>query len=128
MHIDLITVVPGLLEGPFSHSILKRAEEKGIATVRIHNLRDYATGKQKQVDDYAFGGGAGMVLMIEPIARCIEALQKERVYDEIIYMTPDGATFDQPMANDLSQKKNLLILCGHYKGVDQRVRDAFITK
>ena len=121
MNIDLITVVPGLLEGPFSHSILKRAEEKGIATVRIHNLRDYATGKQKQVDDYAFGGGAGMVLMIEPIARCIEALQKERVYDEIIYMTPDGATFDQPMANALSQTKNLLILCGHYKGVDQRV-------
>ena len=128
MHIDLITVVPGLLEGPFSHSILKRAEEKGIATVRIHNLRDYATGKQKQVVDYAFGGGAGMVLMIEPIARCIEALQQERQYDEIIYMTPDGATFNQPMANSLSQTKNLLILCGHYKGVDQRVRDAFITK
>jgi tRNA (guanine37-N1)-methyltransferase len=128
MHIDIISVVPGLLEGPFSHSILKRAEEKGIATVRIHNLRDYATGKQKQVDDYAFGGGAGMVLMIEPIARCIEALQQERQYDEIIYMTPDGATFDQPMANSLSQTKNLLILCGHYKGVDQRVRDAFITK
>lgn len=128
MHIDIISVVPGLLEGPFSHSILKRAEEKGIATVRIHNLRDYATGKQKQVDDYAFGGGAGMVLMIEPIARCIEALQQERQYDEIIYMTPDGATFDQPMANTLSQTKNLLILCGHYKGVDQRVRDAFITK
>jgi tRNA (guanine37-N1)-methyltransferase len=128
MHIDIISVVPGLLEGPFSHSILKRAEEKGIATVRIHNLRDYATGKQKQVDDYAFGGGAGMVLMIEPIARCIEALQQERQYDEIIYMTPDGATFDQPMANALSQTKNLLILCGHYKGVDQRVRDAFITK
>jgi len=105
MHIDLITVVPGLLEGPFSHSILKRAEEKGIATVRIHNLRDYATGKQKQVDDYAFGGGAGMVLMIEPIARCIEALQKERVYDEIIYMTPDGETFDQPMANTLFPKE-----------------------
>jgi tRNA (guanine37-N1)-methyltransferase len=128
MHIDIISVVPGLLESPFSHSILKRAEEKGIATVRIHNLRDYATGKQKQVDDYAFGGGAGMVLMIEPIARCIEALQQERQYDEIIYMTPDGATFDQPMANSLSQTKNLLILCGHYKGVDQRVRDAFITK
>ena len=128
MHIDIISVVPGLLEGPFSHSILKRAEEKDIATVRIHNLRDYATGKQKQVDDYAFGGGAGMVLMIEPIARCIEALQQERQYDEIIYMTPDGATFDQPMANALSQAKNLLILCGHYKGVYQRVRDAFITK
>ncbi|GMQ25995.1 tRNA (guanosine(37)-N1)-methyltransferase TrmD [Algoriphagus sp. oki45] len=128
MHIDIITVVPGLLEGPFSHSILKRAEDKGLAKVRLHNLRDYATGKQKQVDDYAFGGGAGMVMMIEPIARCIEALQKERQYDQIIYMTPDGETFDQPMANDLSLKKNLLILCGHYKGVDQRVRDKFITK
>jgi tRNA (guanine37-N1)-methyltransferase len=128
MHIDIISVVPGLLEGPFSHSILKRAEDKGLAKVQLHNLRDYATGKQKQVDDYAFGGGAGMVMMIEPIARCIESLQKERVYDEIIYMTPDGETFDQPMANDLSQKKNLLILCGHYKGVDQRVRDRFITK
>lgn len=128
MHIDIITVVPGLLEGPFSHSILKRAEDKGLAKVCLHNLRDYATGKQKQVDDYAFGGGAGMVMMIEPIARCIEALQKEREYDEIIYMTPDGETFDQPMANDLSLKKNLLILCGHYKGVDQRVRDRFITK
>src|SRR5690606_7328620 len=128
MHIDIITVVPGLLEGPFSHSILKRAEDKGLASVKVHNLRDYATGKQNQVDDYAFGGGAGMVMMIEPIARCIEALQKERAYDEIIYMTPDGETFDQPMANSLSLKKNLLILCGHYKGVDQRVRDKYITK
>jgi tRNA (guanine37-N1)-methyltransferase len=128
MHIDIITVVPGLLEGPFSHSILKRAEEKGIATVRVHNLRDYATGKQKQVDDYAFGGGAGMVMMIEPIARCIDSLQQERSYDDIIYMTPDGETFDQPMANSLSLEQNLLILCGHYKGVDQRVRDRFITK
>ncbi|MBN7809397.1 tRNA (guanosine(37)-N1)-methyltransferase TrmD [Algoriphagus sp. H41] len=128
MHIDIITVVPGLLEGPFSHSILKRAEDKGLATVRVHNLRDYAIGKQSQVDDYAFGGGAGMVMMIEPIARCIEALQKDRTYDEIIYMTPDGDTFDQPMANSLSLQKNLLILCGHYKGVDQRVRDKFITR
>ncbi|MDF2156812.1 tRNA (guanosine(37)-N1)-methyltransferase TrmD [Algoriphagus sp. CAU 1675] len=128
MHIDIISVVPGLLEGPFSHSILKRAEEKGLATIRVHNLRDYATGKQKQVDDYAFGGGAGMVMMIEPIAKCIETLQKERSYDEIIYMTPDGTTFDQPMANALSLQKNLLILCGHYKGVDERVRERFITK
>ena len=128
MHIDIITVVPGLLEGPFSHSILKRAEEKGIASVKVHNLRDYAKGKQKQVDDYAFGGGAGMVMMIEPIARCIEALQKERPYDEIIYMTPDGETFDQAMANSLSLKKNLLILCGHYKGIDERVRRKYITK
>ena len=128
MHIDIISVVPGLLEGPFSHSILKRAEEKGLATIRVHNLRDYATDKQKQVDDYAFGGGAGMVMMIEPIANCIEALQKERTYDEIIYMTPDGKTFDQPMANTLSMKQNLLILCGHYKGVDERIRERFITQ
>lgn len=128
MHIDIISVVPGLLEGPFSHSILKRAEEKGLATIRVHNLRYYATGKQKQVDDYAFGGGAGMVMMIEPIANCIEALQKERAYDEIIYMTPDGKTFDQPMANTLSMKQNLLILCGHYKGVDERIRERFITQ
>ncbi|MBN3520673.1 tRNA (guanosine(37)-N1)-methyltransferase TrmD [Algoriphagus lutimaris] len=128
MHIDIITVVPGLLDSPFSHSILKRAEDKGLASIRVINLRDYAMGKQKQVDDYAFGGGAGMVMMIEPIARCIEALQKERTYDEIIYMTPDGATFDQPMANALSLKKNLLILCGHYKGIDERVREKFITK
>lgn len=128
MHIDIITVVPGLLEGPFAHSILKRAEDKGLASVRVINLRDYSTSKQKQVDDYAFGGGAGMVMSIEPIARCIEALQKERTYDEIIYMTPDGATFDQPMANALSLSQSLLILCGHYKGVDERVRERFITK
>jgi tRNA (guanine37-N1)-methyltransferase len=128
MHIDIVTVVPGLLEGPFSHSILKRAEEKGLASVKVHNLRDYATGKQKQVDDYAFGGGAGMVMMIEPIARCLEHLQQQRTYDEIIYMTPDGKTFDQQMANELSLKGNLLILCGHYKGVDERVRERFITR
>ncbi len=128
MHIDIITVVPDLLTGPFSHSILKRAEDKGLASVKVHNLRDYASGKQKQVDDYAFGGGAGMVMQIEPIARCIEALKKTRTYDEIIYMTPDGKTFDQPMANALSLNQNLLILCGHYKGVDERVRERFITK
>jgi tRNA (guanine37-N1)-methyltransferase len=128
MHIDIVTVVPGLLDSPFSHSILKRAEEKGLASIRVINLRDYSMGKQKQVDDYAFGGGAGMVMMIEPIARCIEELQKERTYDEIIYMTPDGETFDQSMANELSLHQNLLILCGHYKGVDERVRERFITK
>ncbi|WP_291782584.1 tRNA (guanosine(37)-N1)-methyltransferase TrmD [Cecembia sp.] len=128
MRIDIITVVPGLLEGPFSHSILKRAEDKGLALVRIHNLRDYASGKQKQVDDYAFGGGAGMVMMIEPIAKCITALKSEREYDEVIYMTPDGKTFDQKMANELSLKANLIILCGHYKGVDERVRQKFITR
>lgn len=128
MHIDIVTVVPGLLEGPFSHSILKRAEEKGLASVKVHNLRDFASGKQKQVDDYAFGGGAGMVMMIEPIARCLEYLQQQRTYDEIIYMTPDGKTFDQQMANEFSLKGNLLILCGHYKGVDERVREKFITR
>jgi tRNA (guanine37-N1)-methyltransferase len=128
MRIDIISVVPGLLEGPFSHSILKRAENKGIAKVRVHNLRDYAIGKQKQVDDYAFGGGAGMVMMIGPIAKCIETLKSEREYDEIIYMTPDGETFDQKMANGLSLKGNILILCGHYKGVDERIREKYITK
>ena len=128
MRIDIITVVPGLLEGPFSHSILKRAEDKGLAMVRIHNLRDYASGKQKQVDDYAFGGGAGMVMMIEPIAKCIAALKSEREYDEVIYMTPDGETFNQKMANELSLKGNLIILCGHYKGVDERVREKFISR
>lgn len=128
MRIDIITVVPGLLEGPFAHSILKRAEEKGIAKVRVHNLRAYASGKQKQVDDYAFGGGAGMVLMVEPIVKCITALQSERTYDEIIYMSPDGKTFDQNMANELSLKGNIMILCGHYKGVDERVRQKWITR
>ncbi|PRY85879.1 tRNA (guanosine(37)-N1)-methyltransferase TrmD [Mongoliibacter ruber] len=128
MRIDIITVVPGLLEGPFSHSILKRAEDKGIAMVRIHNLRDYAGGKKKQVDDYAFGGGAGMVMMVEPIAKCIQALKSERDYDEVIYMSPDGKTFNQSMANELSLKQNIIILCGHYKGVDERVREKFITR
>ena len=128
MRIDIITVVPGLLEGPFSHSILKRAEDKGLAIIKVHNLRDYASGKQKQVDDYAFGGGAGMVMMIEPIAKCIEALQSERDYDEVIYMTPDGGNFNQKMANELSLKGNIIILCGHYKGVDERIRQKFITR
>lgn len=128
MRIDIITVVPGLLEGPFSHSILKRAEDKGLAIVKVHNLRDYAGGKQKQVDDYAFGGGAGMVMMIEPIAKCINALKSKREYDEVIYMSPDGETFNQKMANELSLKGNLIILCGHYKGVDERVREKFITR
>ncbi|GAB2620073.1 tRNA (guanosine(37)-N1)-methyltransferase TrmD [Belliella aquatica] len=128
MRIDIITVVPGLLDGPFAHSILKRAEDKGLAAVRVHNLRDFSTNKKKQVDDYAFGGGAGMVMMIEPIARIIEALKSERAYDEVIYLTPDGETFNQNMANELSLKGNMIMLCGHYKGVDERVRQRFITK
>jgi tRNA (guanine37-N1)-methyltransferase len=128
MRIDIISVAPGLLESPFSHSIIKRAQEKGLAEIHIHNLRDYGLGNYKQLDDTQFGGGAGMVLMIEPIDNCISKLQSERVYDEIIYMTPDAPTLNQSTANTLSLKENILILTGHYKGVDQRVRDKFITK
>lgn len=128
MYIDIITCLPQLLESFFAASILKRAQDKGLVNVQMHDLRAYALNKHKQVDDYAFGGGAGMVLMIEPIARCIRALQAERHYDEIIYMTPDGETFNQQTANKLSLKKNILILCGHYKGVDERVRQHFITR
>ena len=120
MRIDIITVVPELLQSPFEVSILKRAIEKGIVEVHTHNLRDYSTNSYKQIDDYQFGGGAGMVMMIEPIDKCISGLKSERNYDEIIYMTPDGKTFNQPTANELSLKENIIILCGHYKGVDQR--------
>lgn len=128
MRIDIITVLPELLQSPFEASILKRAIEKGLVEVHTHNLRDYATNAYKQIDDYQFGGGAGMVMMIEPIDKCISQLKAERDYDEIIYMTPDGKTFNQHTANELSLKENLIILCGHYKGVDQRVRDHFITR
>jgi tRNA (guanine37-N1)-methyltransferase len=128
MRIDILTVLPSLLESPFSDSILKRAQDKGLVEVHIHNIRDYSTDKHKKVDDYAFGGGAGMVLQIEPIDLCISKLKNERIYDEIIYMTPDGATLNQRMSNQLSTLKNIIILCGHYKGVDQRVRDLHITK
>lgn len=128
MRIDIITVLPELLTSPFEASILKRAIEKGLVEIHFHNLRDYVTDNYKQVDDYQFGGGAGMVMMIEPIDKCITQLKSERNYDEIIYMTPDGKTLQQRMANQLSMKENLIILCGHYKGVDQRVRDHFITK
>jgi tRNA (guanine37-N1)-methyltransferase len=127
MRIDILTILPELLKSPFNHSIIKRAIEKGIANVQIHNIRDYSQNKQKQVDDYAFGGGAGMVMQIEPIDLLISKLQSERVYDEIIFLTPDGETFNQQKANRLAVKKNLILLCGHYKGVDQRVRDHFIT-
>ena len=128
MRIDIIAVVPELLQSPFQHSIFKRAVEKGLASVHFHDLRQYGLGNYKQIDDYSFGGGAGMVLMIEPIDACISALKAERDYDEVIYLTPDGHTLNQPMANALSLKENIIILCGHYKGVDQRVRDHFITK
>ena len=128
MRIDIITVLPALLESPFSHSILKRAAQKGLVEVNLINLRDFAFDKHKAVDDYAFGGGAGMVMMIEPIARCIESLKAERTYDEVIYMSPDGEKLNQGISNKLSMDTNLLILCGHYKGVDERVREHFITK
>lgn len=128
MRIDIITVLPELLKSPFEASILKRAIEKGLVEVHFHNLRDYTEKSYNQVDDYQFGGGAGMVLMIEPIDKCISALKTERDYDDVIYMTPDGETLNQQMANRISLQGNLIILCGHYKGVDQRVRDMFITK
>ena len=127
MRIDLISVVPELLKSPFEASILKRAQEAQLVEVHIHNLRDYTTNNYKQVDDYPYGGGAGMVLMIEPIDKCISSLKAQRNYDAVIYMTPDGKTLDQPMANQLSLLKNIIVLCGHYKGVDQRVRDLFVT-
>ena len=128
MRIDIISVVPELMESPFGYSIIKRAIDKQLVEVHFHNLHDYANNVYRQVDDYQFGGGAGMVLMIEPIDKCISALKAERDYDEVIFLTPDGDTLQQKMANQLSLTKNLIILCGHFKGVDQRVRDHFITK
>lgn len=128
MRIDIISVAPDLLESPFNHSIVKRAKEKGLAEIVIHDLRKFGLGNYKQIDDTQFGGGAGMVLMIEPISNCIKKLQAERVYDEIIYMTPDAKTLNQSTANTLSLQENILILTGHYKGVDQRIRDLYITK
>ncbi|TKC00820.1 tRNA (guanosine(37)-N1)-methyltransferase TrmD [Pedobacter cryophilus] len=128
MRFDIITVLPGLLESPFAHSILQRAQKKGIAEIHVHNLREYTNNKQKSVDDYPYGGGSGMVMQIEPFSNCIEKLQAERVYDEIIFMTPDGVTLNQEMANELSGKENIIILCGHYKGIDQRIRDIYVTR
>ncbi|MBL0247149.1 MAG: tRNA (guanosine(37)-N1)-methyltransferase TrmD [Sphingobacteriales bacterium] len=128
MRIDIITLLPELLDGPFQHSILKRANEKGLLTVTCHNLRQYSTYAHKQVDDYAYGGGAGMVMMMEPIVNCIEQLKLQYAYDDIIYMSPDGELLNQPLCNYLSLKENLLVLCGHYKGIDERVRQHFITR
>jgi tRNA (guanine37-N1)-methyltransferase len=127
MKIDIVTVVPDLLDSPFAHSIMKRARDKGLLEVNCINLRNYAINERGQVDDYPFGGGAGMVLMAEPLANAIEDLKKQTVYDEVIYLTPDGDLFNQKMANTLSLKNNLLLLCGHYKGIDQRIRDHFVT-
>jgi len=128
MRIDILTILPALLEGPFSASIMQRAQDKGLAEIHIHNIRDYATNKHKNVDDYQYGGGAGMVMSIEPIAALIEKLQAERNYDEVIYMTPDGELLEQTHSNQLSLTQNLIVLCGHYKGVDERVRQHYITR
>lgn len=128
MHIDIITCLPRLVESPFNDSIMKRAQKKGLVEVNIIDLRNYSTDGHKSVDDYAYGGGAGMVMMIEPIDRCIQDLKSKREYDDIIYMSPDGELFTQSIANQLSLKKNLILLCGHYKGVDERVREHLITR
>jgi tRNA (guanine37-N1)-methyltransferase len=128
MRIDIVTVLPELLRSPFEASIMKRAIDKGLVEVHFHNLRDYTTNRQKSVDDYPYGGGAGMVMTVQPIDACITHLKSERTYDEIIYMSPDGETLNQKMANTMSMYENIIILCGHYKGVDQRVRDHFITR
>lgn len=127
MRVDIITIFPEMFDGPFSHSMIKRAQSKGLAEIRIHNLRDYSDNKHRKVDDYPFGGDAGMVMMMQPIAACIDKLKSERNYDEIIFMTPDGNLFDQPMANKLSMTTNIIIMCGHYKGIDERLREHYFT-
>ena len=128
MKIDIISVIPDLLQSPFAHSIMKRARDKQLLEVNVINLRDYTTYARAQLDDYPFGGGAGMVMMIEPLVNAIESLQKTTTYDEVIFLTPDGQTFNQKMANSFSLKNNLLLICGHYKGIDERVREHFVTK
>jgi tRNA (guanine37-N1)-methyltransferase len=127
MRIDILTLFPGIFDGPFNHSIIKRAKEKGIAEINLYDIREWSTNKHRTVDDYPYGGGAGMVMMIGPIARCIDDLKMKTSYDEIIYLSPDGDLLDQKLANRFSVKKNLLILCGHYKGIDERIREHFIT-
>lgn len=128
MRIDIITILPKLLDGPFDDSILKRAQQKELVEIHLHDLRKYSTDKHQKIDDYAYGGGAGMVMMIEPIDRCISSLKSKRSYDEVIYLTPDGMQFNQSMANELSLKENIIILCGHYKGIDERARETLITR
>lgn len=128
MRIDILSAVPNLMQSFFEHSILQRAKDKGILEIHLHNIRDHAANKHKQIDDYQFGGGAGMVMMIEPILACISVLQKERTYDEIIYMSPDGELLNQKMVNTLSLKENMIILCGHYKGIDERLREHIVTR
>lgn len=128
MRFDIITVLPDLLASPFAHSILQRAQTKGIVEIVVHNLRDYSVSRQKSIDDYPYGGGSGMVMQIAPFSACIDKLKGERDYDEIIFMTPDGVTLNQGIANELSTKGNIMILAGHYKGIDQRIRDLFVTR
>ncbi len=128
MRIDILTILPGLLDGPVNHSILKRAIDKGLAEIYVHNIRDYSTDKHRRVDDYAYSGDAGMVMMIEPVDRAIGKLKKERSYDEVIYMSPDGERFNQKIANSLSTLQSIILICGHYKGIDQRVRDHLVTR
>lgn len=128
MNIHILSAVPELMESPFNHSILKRAGERGLLNIKVHNIRKWAINKHNQIDDYQYGGGAGMVIMCEPLAKAIEELQQEQKFDEIIYVTPDGETFNQKTANQLSLKENILIICGHYKGIDQRIRDHYVTK
>lgn len=128
MRIDILTVVPGLLESPFAHSIVQRAIKKGLVEIHVHNIRDYTNDKHRTVDDYPYGGGAGMVMMVEPVVKSIEALKAERKYDLVLYMSPDGDLFDQKMANRFSLLQNILILCGHYKGIDERIREVFIDQ
>lgn len=128
MRIDIVSVLPELLSSPFEHSIMKRAQEKDLLEVVVHNLRDYGLGRHKQIDDYQFGGGAGMVMMCEPLANCLDDLQRERTYDEIIFLTPDGEQYRQGIANQLSLKENIILICGHYKGIDERIREHYVTR
>jgi len=128
MQIDILTIFPEMFEGAFKHSIIRRSQEKGIVTINLHNIRDYATDKHKRVDDYQYGGGSGMVMMIDPISKCIDKLSGQTKYDDVIFMTPDGEQLAQPLVNRLSTYQNILILCGHYKGIDERIREKYITR
>jgi len=128
MQIDILTLFPEMFDGPFNQSILKRAKDKGVVNIVLHNIRDYSTNKHKTVDDYSFGGGAGMVMMIEPVVRCIEQLKEKTTYDEVIYLSPDGELLTQKVANRISVLNNIILLCGHYKGIDERIREHFITR
>lgn len=127
MHFDIITCQPDLLSGPFSHSIMKRSQDKGLVSLVLHDIRDFGLGKHRQIDDYQYGGGAGMVMMVEPLSNCIDQLKKEKEYDEIIFLTPDGATLNQSIVNRLSLQNNIMMICGHYKGIDERIREEYVT-